>query len=274
MKKILFKLTAGTHVGCVRQNNEDNFVLNADLTQSDWFLPQNASKPSVLGGTGCILVVADGMGGTNCGEVASAIAVDTVKTQFTEADLDSIRQSDIKIEDFLCATITEADGAIKSHAKTNPSTRGMGTTIVLAWVVDGNVHLVWCGDSRAYVFNPTDGLRRISSDHSYVQSLVDKGELTLEEAMYHPQSNIITRCLSDSEANAEPEYRLYTLQDEDTVMLCTDGLCGYCTDAEIATIMHQHHGDVVATRNTLVQAALDAGGYDNVTVAVMNVEMK
>lgn len=271
--KIQFYLTAGTHVGCVRKNNEDNFVLNADLTKKDWFLPEDASKPLRLGGYGSLMVVADGMGGTNCGEVASAIAVSKVQQLFDNANLEEVRASDVMIEELLCDTAKLADEAIKQHAKDHPETRGMGTTLVVAWVIDGNVHLVWCGDSRAYIYNKENGLLQISHDHSYVQTLVDKGELTKDEAMSHPQSNIITRCLSDNANNSEPEYRLYTLLDGDVVMLCTDGLSAYCTEAEIAAIMDACDGNVIQTRNQLIQSALDAGGFDNVTVAVMKVEM-
>lgn len=273
MNQILFNLTAGTHVGCVRTNNEDNFVLNADLSQKDWFLPQDASKPLVLGGNGCVLVVADGMGGANCGEVASAIVVREVQNIFNEADLESIRQSDISIERFLESTIVEADLAVKQHAKENPESRGMGTTIVLAWIIDGNVHLSWCGDSRAYIYNKVNGLQQISKDHSFVQSLVDKGELAPEDVFGHPQSNIITRCLGDFPTVAQPDYRLYTFQQGDTLMLCSDGLSAYCPDPQIAEVMGQHEDDVVNMRNALLQTALDAGGYDNVTVAVMSVDL-
>lgn len=270
---MLFNVTAGTHVGCERTNNEDNFVLNADLTEKNWFLPENASKPMRLGGYGSLMVVADGMGGANCGEVASAIAVKEVQNLFDEADIEEIKKSDVKIEELICSCVTRADEAIKLAAKANPETQGMGTTLVVAWVLDGNVHLAWCGDSRAYIYNKVEGLVQISHDHSYVQTLVDQGELTKEEAMFHPQSNIITRCLSDAENDSQPDYRLYTLQSEDTILLCTDGLSSYCTEAEIAELMQKYEGDVIATRNSLLQAALDVGGYDNVTVAVMRVEM-
>lgn len=273
MNQILFNITAGTHVGCVRTNNEDNFVLNTDLTQGNWFLPEDASKPIQLGGYGCLMVVADGMGGTNCGEVASAIAVNEVQRTFSEVDLESVCQSDLLIEELLCSSVTKADAAIKKESAENPSTRGMGTTVVLAWVLQGNVHLAWCGDSRAYVFKAEHGLRQLSHDHSYVQSLVDQGLLSPTEAMFHPQSNIITRCLSDADHDGRPDYMLYTLEDDDIILLCTDGLSSYCTEDEMNAVIRQCEGDVISIRNSLIQAALDAGGFDNVTVAVLKAKI-
>ncbi len=267
---MLFRLTASTNVGCVRTNNEDNFIVNEDLTSQDWFVPSDPSKEISLGECGAVLVVADGMGGMNAGEVASAIAIDTVKEAFSVEDLSKIVSSEKKVEAFMKNAIVKADSKIKDKVKEDESTAGMGTTIVIAWVLESVVHVAWCGDSRAYLFNPNSGLIRLSKDHSYVQELVDAGRLDPELAFDHPNSNIITRSLGDSSVKARPDYISHALQNQDYVLLCSDGLCGLCRDEEIAQIMAETE-DIESCKCNLITAALKAGGYDNVTVALLEV---
>lgn len=267
---MLFRLTASTNVGCVRTNNEDNFIVNDDLTSQDWFVPSDTSKEISLGESGAVLVVADGMGGMNAGEVASAIAIDTIKEAFSAADFSKIVTSDKKVEAFMKNAIVEADTKIKDKVKEDESTSGMGTTIVIAWVLGNTVHIAWCGDSRAYLFNPNSGLVRLSKDHSYVQELVDAGKLDAELAFDHPNSNIITRSLGDSPVKARPDYTSHLLQEKDYILLCSDGLCGLCRDEEIVQVM-AGAGDIETCKVNLINAALEAGGYDNVTVALLEV---
>ena len=268
MSDITFRLTGGTNVGLVRTNNEDNFIVNADLTQDDWFIPSDTSSDIKLGEAGCLFVVADGMGGMNAGEVASAIAIDSVKDMFSKAELKKITESENKIRDFLNKIVKIADKNIKTRVKEDSSTEGMGTTIVIGWVYDDKVHISWCGDSRAYLFNAKSGLVRLSKDHSYVQQLVDEGKLDADLAFDHPNSNIITRCLGDSMVEAQPDYVSRTIVEGDLIILCSDGLCGLCRDEEIIDILNQHGSDVVQCKAELISAALRAGGYDNVTVTV------
>ena len=268
MSNIRFRITAGTDVGLVRSNNEDNFIINEDLTRPDWYVPQDTSNVKTLSNEGCVLVVADGMGGLNAGEVASAIAVEQVQREFMDADLKKIAHSEKKIENFLFEIIEKADAAIKQRVNDDPSTKGMGTTIILAWIIDNKIHLVWCGDSRAYIFNKDSGLRRISKDHSYVQQLVDAGKLDEESAFNHPNSNIITRCLGDYRGKANPEYKSYILSQGDYVLLCTDGLCGICRDEKILEVFNTNSEDIEVCKQQLISDALNAGGYDNVTVAL------
>lgn len=273
-------MTAGTNVGCVRINNEDNFIINEDLSQSDWFLPQDTSQVITLGRDGCVLVVADGMGGLNAGEVASAIAVETVKLSFLDADLQKVAKTPKAIEKFMRDIVVRSDQAIKKHVKAHPETKGMGTTLIFIWVHGETAHMVWCGDSRAYIYNGATGLVRFSKDHSYVQQLVDEGKLDEDLAFDHPESNIITRCLGDFQDRAKPDYKTCELHTGDILLICSDGLCGLCRDEEILHIMQQTSTDIELCKQALIQGALDAGGYDNVTlalfetVAVENAEMK
>lgn len=268
MSRITFRMTAGTNVGCVRTNNEDNFIINENLSQSDWFLPQDTSKVITLGQDGCVLVVADGMGGLNAGEVASAIAVETVKQSFLDADLRKVAKGPKSIEKFMRDIVVKADQTIKKHVKSHPETKGMGTTLIFIWVHGNTAHLVWCGDSRAYIYNKQSGLLRFSKDHSYVQQLVDEGKLDEDLAFDHPDSNIITRCLGDFQDRAKPDYKSYELHAGDILLICSDGLCGLCRDEEILHIMQQTSADIELCKQTLIQSALEAGGYDNVTLAL------
>lgn len=273
MAEIKINIAAGTNVGLVRKNNEDNFIVNKDLRQNEWFVPQ-PSENIILQELGCILVVADGMGGTNAGEVASAIAVETVQKEFTPERLKKVlmdnetEKSGKSIENFLVSVIKSADLNIINASKNDSSTQGMGTTIVLAWIVKDKAYIAWCGDSRCYVFNPNAGLCRLSKDHSFVQELVDQGKLDYENTFAHPYSNIITRCLGDPSTRSIPDFRSYDLNNGDTLVLCTDGLCGLCQDEEIIQIMNDNQADIGTCKDLLIDAALTAGGYDNVTVVL------
>ena len=271
MAELTFKMTAATNVGLVRTNNEDNFIVNPDLTADNWFVPEDPEAPLTLGKDGCLLVVADGMGGMNAGEVASALAVESLRQSFS--DLPAMTEGDAGtlIPTFLCHAIELADRKIKERVHEDPSTAGMGTTVVAVWVRDGIAHVAWCGDSRAYLFNKQSGLSRLSKDHSYVQQLVDKGELDPELAFYHPNSNIITRSLGDNPAKAQPEYISRKLSQGDVLLLCSDGLCGLCKDEEILEVLNaedDESGSIEHCKNALIEAALTAGGHDNVTVAL------
>lgn len=268
MTDLIFSITAGTDVGLVRTNNEDNFIVNPDLSSSDWFLPEEEDKEITLGPYGALMVVADGMGGMNAGEVASAIAVDTVKSYFSPEKIKDAVGDEDKILSMMSKAVTLADKNIKKRAEDDSSSAGMGTTIVMAWIYDARVYVCWCGDSRAYLFNPDRGLIRLSKDHSYVQQLVDEGKLDSELAFDHPNSNIITRSLGDSPVVAHPDVVSRSLSEGDMVLLCTDGLCGLCRDEQIHSILSKYSDNVEECRAQLTNASLINGGHDNVTLSI------
>ena len=270
MPDISFKMTAATNVGLIRTNNEDNFIVNPDLTSPDWLIPKDPDTAIQLGKYGCLMIVADGMGGLNAGEVASELAVNGIRKSFNDVtDFDKIIDSEGHIEAFMKKAIVSADSDIKQTVKDNPATAGMGTTIVMAWLIGNVVHVAWCGDSRAYLFNKNSGLSRLSRDHSYVQELVDSGKLDPELAFDHPNSNIITRSLGDFPTAAKPDYISKGVSTGDYILLCTDGLCGLIRDEEILGVMMPERENIVEYRNELISAALNAGGHDNVTVALL-----
>lgn len=266
-----FKLFADTHVG-LRENNEDNFTVCPDLGKAEWIPPVNGQEVIPLAENGCLLVVADGMGGQNAGEVASAIAIETVRQMFLPVNLttDVIGKPD-NIKNFLKKVIVEADSKIKKHTQKHPETEGMGSTIVIAWIIADSVYVAWLGDSRAYCVVPDKGIGRLTKDHSFVQQLVDAGKLTDEQAMNHPDSNIITRSLGDTSQKAKPEVMRYPLEQGMIILLCSDGLCGVCSDEIIGGIVEEKHSDLSACKDELTTAALSAGGSDNITIALLEV---
>ena len=267
-----FRMAAKTDMGLVRKNNEDNFQAAADLSsgQMRWVNNEVCS----LGEKGALLVVADGMGGMNAGEVASALAIETVRESFALENLtNEVTKNRFSIEKFMNETIVAADERIKAEAREHPESRGMGTTIVLGWVYKDKLYVSWCGDSRAYIYNPKAGLHQITKDHSYVQSLVDKGTITREDAFDFPDSNIIIRSLSDSPTKAKPESLMqpYDLCNEDIILLCTDGLCGMIRDEEIETVIRANDRNLDILSDELIQAACDAEGSDNITICLFKV---
>ncbi len=269
---VSFKLFAGTNIG-LRENNEDNFTVCPDLIKNEWILPADHQQVIPLGSYGCVMVVADGMGGQNAGEVASAIAIKTVQDMFAPEHLpaDVLDKPDA-IKSFLKKVISECDIRIKRTTKTDPSTSGMGSTIVMAWLIGNKLYIAWIGDSRAYSFIKGKGIARLSKDHSYVQQLVDAEAISEEEAMTHPNSNIITRSLGDTSQKAKADVIEYDIEDGQVILLCTDGLCGVCRDEIIGGIIEEEENDLQKCKEKLTTAALAAGGSDNITISLMQIK--
>lgn len=273
VKMVSFKLFAGTNIG-LRENNEDNFTVCPDLTKNEWIVPADNQPVIQLGSKGCIMVVADGMGGQNAGEVASAIAIDTVQEMFSSNRLpaDVLNKPDaIKLH--LRNVISECDTRIKNKTKDDVSTYGMGSTIIIAWLLGCKLYIAWLGDSRAYSYVEKKGIARLSKDHSFVQELVDAGTISEEEAMDHPNSNIITRSLGDTSQKAKADVAEYDIEDGQVVLLCSDGLCGVCQDAEIGGIIEEAKDNLQNCKDRLVTAALAAGGSDNITIALLKISV-
>jgi protein phosphatase len=232
---------AATDAGRVRAGNEDAFV----------------AEPMVFG-------VADGMGGHQAGEVASAIAAGTLRDRLAAG---------AATVDVAVAAVVEANAAIFQGAHTNAEQRGMGTTLTAIAVlttpgVAPRFALVNVGDSRTYVLR-AGRLRRVSIDHSYVQELVSTGHITELEARNHPRRNIVTRALG-----IEPTVRVDTwvlpLVKGDRYVMCSDGLVDEVDDDEITGVLLQHPQPQAAAE-ALVAAANDHGGRDNTTVVVVDV---
>ena len=136
------------------------------------------------------------------------------------------------------------------------------------------MYIAWLGDSRAYAFTPSQGIKRLSKDHSYVQQLVDAGNLSDIEAMNHPNSNVITRSLGDTAQKAKADVEEYRLEDGEIILLCSDGLCSVCTDDEIASVLTEEANDLQVCKELLTELALDNGGSDNITIALMQIVLE
>lgn len=221
-------------VGNVREHNEDSFIARSPL-----------------------FVVADGMGGHEAGEVASEIAINTMAEHMPESCN----------AEALAHAVCEANLAVLRGAADGTGRPGMGTTMTAAAVFDDEVVIAQVGDSRAYLLHE-GSLQRITRDHSLVADLVEQGRITEEEARVHPQRSVITRALG-SDPHMQPDtYRLH-VDAGDKLLLCSDGLSSMIDDAAIEAVMQANPVPEDAC-NALVSEALAAGGYDNVTVVVVD----
>ncbi len=268
--------------------NEDNWYVDDDL-QDDILNRINVDEEVKMSDCGCLLVVADGMGGMNAGEVASDIAIQTVKDYFGPSPENKKRIQEYapqanKRKEYLERLIKEADREIKNYANEHAECRGMGSTIILVWIVGNEMTVSWCGDSRAYRYNPNQGLTMLSKDHSLVQELVDRGVLTYEETFDHPQGNIVTRSLGDPSSPARPETKQYEIYNDDIILVCSDGLSGVLRDREtldeegnllpgqnIESIIEANRDSMSKCREALFKAAEEANWYDNVTVLLCQI---
>ena len=216
---------------------------------------------------GVFLVVADGMGGMKSGEKASEFVIEGIKKKFSNIPED-ILGNDNAIISFIKEAIVESDGIIKAYAKDHRESEGMGSTIVLVWLLGEKAYCGWCGDSRIYCYNPQNTLVRLSHDHSYVQSLVEEGKISEEDAFDHPDGNIITRSLGDSGEKAIPETKIYPIHRRDVFLLCSDGLCGLLTDENIESLLSDNCTSSEDALKALWQAGEKEGWSDNVTIEV------
>lgn len=253
-----------------RPENEDNFQVAEDLSISNTGF--TTDKVFSLGCKGTLLLVCDGMGGMNAGEVASAVGVETIKNLFAPQLLtEDVLANDESICMYMKRAIVKADSQIKEEASKDAAKQGMGSTAVMSWLLGHKVYVAWCGDSRCYRYNPSSGLEQLSHDHSYVQDLVDTGQLSPDLAFDHPNKNIITRSLGDPRGAAKPEAKVYNLNVGDVILLCSDGLSDSLRDSEIEQSISRSLVSVGACRDALWNDSKQAGWHDNVTVVLAQV---
>ena len=253
-----------------RKINEDNFQLSDNLASDHWGFITN--QEVTLGEKGALLVVCDGMGGMKAGATASDLAVKTIKEWFANSKLTpQVMATHETIMQYIEEAIISADDIIKEAGRHNNELEGMGSTLVLAWIVRDNVYIGWCVDSRAYRFNAASGLERLSHDHSYVQELVDRGKLSKHLAFEHPDNNIITRSLGDIRQTVQPDVKHFQLNNGDIILLCSDGLSGVLHDEAIETIILNNGDTMVNCRNALWTESENVGWTDNVTIALCQI---
>ena len=244
---MLIKIWSLTDAGLVRKENQDAYGLRQQL-------------PS--GHTVC--VVCDGMGGPAGGQLASRIAVNTYL-----AELEKVLHADMSPEQVREAAsycVALANRAVWEAAGSSEEYANMGTTLVSAVIGDEMAVLVNVGDSRAYHLGET-GIRRITRDHSWVESMVECGKITPEEARRHPNRNLITRALGP-ENSVECDGYLCPLQAGESLLLCTDGLVNTVTDEEMLHEVRQDDKDTCMER--LLAIAKSRGARDNVTAVLLN----
>lgn len=253
-----------------RPENEDNFQVAEDLSVSNVGFETDKIFP--LGNKGTLLLVCDGMGGMNAGEVASAIGVETIKKLFAPQLLTSeVLANDDSICAYMKRAIIKADSRIKEEAQKDSAKQGMGSTAVMAWLLGQKVYVAWCGDSRCYRYNPAMGLEQLSHDHSYVQDLVDTDQLKPELAFDHPNKNIITRSLGDPRGASRPDTKVFNLHIGDVILLCSDGLNDSLRDSEIAQTISRSLDSMGSCRDALWNDSKQAGWHDNVTIVLAQV---
>lgn len=263
-----FTLFGITHDGMVRDHNEDNFAICKDLNDlNDWSHEQQEWLE--LSKKGAMLIVADGMGGTNAGEIASEIAKNSVKSDLkVVSDLPTDESKRLK---FLKKLIVRAHDRIVAHQANHLDTAGMGTTLILCWIIDSKLYTAWSGDSRCYIFNPASELYPFTDDHSVVWELVKNNSLSPEEARIHPESNYITQHLGDPKSPPKPEAKVTALNSNERILVCSDGLNGMISDHELHSLLTENNSTVECCHQ-LVQRANAYGGYDNITCILFDIE--
>ena len=241
----MIKVFSKSDIGLVRKSNED------------------ACRCGVFSGNAAWAVVCDGMGGVNGGNIASSLAVQEISAALLSGYRDGMTGDDIR--SLLAAAIIRANEAVHETAGSNTALTGMGTTVVAAIVSGGTVHVAHAGDSRAYLIAGGE-IRQLTTDHSVVQEMVEKGDLTAQQAKKHPQKNIITRALG-VEPSIHIDYNETSAPKGSRLLICTDGLTNYVDEDNILALSEKL--DEKQLTEKLIELAKAGGGGDNITVAIL-----
>lgn len=237
-----YNIAGKTDVGLARTNNEDNLI-------------------SFMCPLGQVVAVCDGMGGENGGETASSLAVSIIQDILENQKFNSP-------EEGIVSACMAANQGILFRASQNPELTGMGSTCVMAIINGNKIYYGSIGDSRIYHYIPGKGLSQITKDQSYVQTLVDAGEITQEEAEHHPQKNEITNALG-YEGMQPPVVGSVTAVAGAKLLLCSDGLSGMVPDASLLHVLKREEWSPEDKAEKLINLANEAGGQDNITVQIV-----
>lgn len=263
-------------VGCVRSNNEDS-LWAASLAGPGTSDARRALAQQRLQGwapllrPGVLLAVADGMGGAKAGEIASGMAVTILSTEMAERVSEGLTER-ADVEDLVRALVSAVEVAnerIRDEGTSNPDRRGMGTTLTAVWMFDGFAQMAHIGDSRAYLFRKGN-LLQVTKDQSLVEKLLEDKIISPEEAERMAARNIILQALG-SEEDLDVAHPGEELQDGDTLLLCTDGLTGVVSNAEVEESLRLG-GPLEDVCDRLIASAEAKGGPDNITVLLCRVE--
>lgn len=236
------KTFSKTDIGMVREVNQD-YVFVSDLPVGK--LPN-------------LFIVADGMGGHKAGEYASRFTVEVVKDELAKSTEDSP-------EAMIRQAITSANQMLLETARQDSKLEGMGTTLVVATVIERTLYFANVGDSRLYLLN--HDIKQVSKDHSLVQEMVRLGGIKQEDAKNHPDKNIITRAIGAKE-QVEVDFYEYRLKKGDIILMCTDGLSNMVEDIEILHIVKGSR-DIVEAVEGLINKANENGGKDNIGIVAV-----
>lgn len=239
------QIFAKTDKGKVRSTNQDSFYIN---TLSDG---------------SALAVVCDGMGGANAGDVASRTAVEIISNYVVNSYSPTMNSDDIV--KLITNAVMSANIEIFDMSQKNELLKGMGTTAVIAVVRDESSVICNVGDSRAYLVNGE--LKQITRDHSVVQSLVESGDLLPEQAINHPEKNVITRALGVEE-NVITDSYIVDFNNDSKILLCTDGMSNFVSSETLLKIINNNETDKITA--LLIDEANFGGGKDNITVAVIS----
>jgi len=260
-------LYAQTDVGMVRSGNEDNFLI-LDLSSGRSWTASEEEPCDLLtyaqGYYGSLLAVSDGMGGALAGEVASRMAVETVRDRMLQLQAHEI-YSRLPFHERLRLSIEEANILINGESQTNPAHKGLGATFTAVATVGSQVFFGQVGDSRAYLIRG-NSIVRTTKDQSLVQQLIDAGQITEEEAETHSYRNVILQALG-AHGSVNVEVSCETLCNMDTLVICSDGLSGKVHQDEIARTIHEAR-DFKSACQHLINLANERGGEDNITVVI------
>jgi protein phosphatase len=264
-------LGARSHQGKVRRNNEDHFLVMR-FERALEVLHTNVPAglvPDRFAEVGYGMLVADGMGGSAAGEIASQVAIRTLVNLVLHTPDWMMRLGEREIEEVMrrfAERYTVVTEALSEHARIDPSLADMGTTMTVAASIGADLVLAHIGDSRAYLWRGGQ-LHQLTRDHTLAQALVEQGTIRPEEAAKHKLRHVLTRALCASGSPAEPDVKCLSLRDGDQVLLCSDGLTEMVADASLCAVLGAAPSAEEACR-ALVDLALHGGGRDNVTVVL------
>ncbi len=241
-------ISGSSNIGRVRSSNQDSFI-TGKISDSVGYA-----------------VVCDGMGGANGGNIASEIATNIISEHIKSAYRDNMGSNSMRY--LLMSAVIAANTEIYDRAQGDDDLSGMGTTVVAVIIVDNLAHIVHVGDSRAYRVGPND-IEQLTRDHSVIQSMIENGEITEQEAKKHPNRNVITRALGVRE-KVDIDYNEIMLSDDDILLICTDGLTNFVEDKKIAKIIKKNK--ISEYPDVLIDTANNNGGGDNITVVTVAVK--
>ncbi len=217
-----------------------------------------------------VLILADGMGGHSGGEIASSKAIETVLAALQEKLTRPLIPA--QIFSTLSSALKSANDSIYELSLSEPALHGMGTTIDICIISDNNAYIAHIGDSRVYHITPDGEINLVTKDHSLMQYMIEKGELTAEQAQHHPQKNVITRALGTSQ-DVQEDIATLKLSEGDRLLLCSDGLTNMLEEKDICHVVLENPNPEEAAPE-LIRRANDAGGDDNITVIIALTEAK